>query len=264
MENILRVMILGFVQGITEFLPISSSGHLLLIKNFMHIDISIIFDIYLHFATVLVVMFYYRRRILELILVFMKFFLRKNTALDLDKLKLILLILIITLFTALIGSFIESFNRLFTLDLVLINFILTSILLFLLEFKILVFNLKHNILLSGCLIGVMQGISVMPGISRSGITVFTSILLGFNRAESFEISFLSLIPVVLGSLLLKHKEFFGEDMLFNIFEMNVGAIVAFTVGLFSINLFIRMLNNSKIYYFSTYLVILVGFIYCLF
>ncbi|QFP42059.1 undecaprenyl-diphosphate phosphatase [Borrelia miyamotoi] len=264
MENVLRVVVLGFVQGISEFLPISSSGHLLLLKNFMHIDFSIIFDIYLHFATVLVVMFYYRRRILEFMLVLVKFFLRKTTKLDLDKLKLILLILIITLSTAFIGIFIESFNRLFTLNLVLVNFILTSILLFFIESRILIFNLRQNILFSGCFIGVMQGISAMPGISRSGITVFAAVLLGFNRAESFEISFLSLIPVVLGSLLLKYKEFFAADMLFNIFEMNLGAIIAFIVGLFSINLFIRMLKDSKLYYFSAYLIILVGIIYFFF
>ncbi|AAX17596.1 bacitracin resistance protein [Borrelia turicatae 91E135] len=264
MENVLRVMILGFVQGISEFLPISSSGHLLLLKKFMHIDLPMVFDIYLHFATVLVVVIYYRKRILELVVVLVKFVLRKTTKLDFVKLRLILLISIITLITAFVGIFIENFKELFTLDLVLVNFILTSILLFLLEFKILIFDFKKNILFAGCLIGTMQGIGAMPGISRSGITIFASVLLGFSRSESFEISFLSLIPIVFGSLLLKYKELFESDMLFSVFEINLGAIIAFMVGLFSISLFVKMLKDSKLYYFSVYLIILVSLVYFLF
>ncbi|AAX16775.1 undecaprenyl-diphosphate phosphatase [Borrelia hermsii] len=264
MENVLRVVILGFIQGIAEFLPISSSGHLLLLKKFMHIDLPIVFDIYLHLATVLVVMIYYCRRILELVAVLVKFVLGKTTECDFAKLRLILLILIITIITAFIGIFIEMFKGLFTLNLVLINFIVTSILLFLLESRIVIFDLKRNILLAGCLIGTMQGIGAMPGISRSGITIFASVLLGFSRSESFEISFLSLIPIVFGSLLLKYKELFESDMLFSIFEINLGAIIAFLVGLFSISLFVKMLQDSKLYYFSVYLIILVSLVYFLF
>ncbi|AHH08223.1 undecaprenyl-diphosphate phosphatase [Borrelia anserina] len=264
MENVLRVMILGFIQGIAEFLPISSSGHLLLLKKFMHIDIPIVFDIYLHFSTVLVVIIYYRRRILELMLVLVKFILGRVTEIDFAKLRLILLILIITLITAFVGFFIERFKEVFTVDLVLVNFFLTSILLFLLESRIVIFDLKDNILLAGCLIGTMQGIGSMPGISRSGITIFVSVLLGFSRSESFEISFLSLIPIVFGSLLLKYKELFESDMLFSIFEINLGAIIAFIVGLFSINFFVRMFKISKLYYFSVYLIILSSIGYFLF
>ncbi|WP_024654005.1 undecaprenyl-diphosphate phosphatase [Borrelia persica] len=265
MENILRVIILGFVQGISEFLPISSSGHLLLLKKFMHIDLPIVFDIYLHFATVLVVIIYYRRRILELAIVFIKFVLRKPkmTELDFAKLRLILLILIITFFTALIGIFIEKFKELFTFELVLVNFIITSVLLFLLEFKVRNFNFKKNIAFAGLFIGIMQGIGTMPGISRSGITIFASILLGFSRSESLEISFLSLIPIVFGSLLLKYDELFKSDMVFNIFEINLGAIFAFICGMVSISLFVKMLKNSRLYYFSIYLIIIVNLTYFL-
>ncbi|ACH93213.1 undecaprenyl-diphosphate phosphatase [Borrelia duttonii] len=265
MDNILRVIILGFVQGISEFLPISSSGHLLLLKKFMNIDLPIVFDIYLHFATVLVVIIYYRRRILELVMVFIKFILRKlkMTELDSSNLNLILLILIITFFTALIGIFIEKFKVLFTFKLVLFNFIVTSILLFLIEFRIKIFNFKKNIFFSGLLIGIMQGIGAMPGISRSGITIFASILLGFSRTKSLEISFLSLIPIVFGSLFLKYNDLFKSDIIFNIFEINLGAIFAFIFGLFSISLFVKMLKNSKLYYFSIYLVSVVSLVYFL-
>ncbi|AHH10423.1 undecaprenyl-diphosphate phosphatase [Borrelia coriaceae] len=264
MENILRVLILGFIQGISEFLPISSSGHLFLLKKLMHIDLPMVFDIYLHFATVLVVMIYYRRRILELMIVLIKSFLRKTTELDFSKLRLILLILIITIVTAFVGIFVDGFKGLFTLDLVLVNFILTSIFLFLLESKIVVFNLRDNLFLAGCFIGTMQGIGAMPGISRSGITIFASVLFGFSRSEAFEISFLSLIPIVFGSLLLKYKELFASDILFSIFEINLGAIMAFMVGFCSINLFVRMFKDSKLYYFSVYLIIVVSLVYLFF
>ncbi len=114
MINILNAIILGIVQGITEFLPISSSGHLLLFRHFMHLKLPIIFDIYLHLATVLVIIIYYRQRILELFLTFIRFSLRKTNKSDLTNLKLILLILIITIVTGVVGTFISKYERKFT------------------------------------------------------------------------------------------------------------------------------------------------------
>ncbi|WP_445435879.1 undecaprenyl-diphosphate phosphatase [Candidatus Borreliella tachyglossi] len=256
MENILKIVILGFVQGISEFLPVSSSGHLLLLKKVMNLEVPMVFDICLHLATVLVVIIYYRERISELFLVLVKFFLRKTTEMDLRNLKLIFLILIITVITAVIGIFIGSFEGIFTLEFTLINFFATGILLLLLESRLLILNFRTNILFSGVFIGIMQGIGAMPGISRSGITIFASVLLGFSRYESLEISFLALIPIVFGSFLLKYKGLFASDMLFNVFEIILGVVIAFIVGLFSINLLVRMLKQARLYYFAAYLFIL--------
>ena len=110
----------------------------------------------------------------------------------------------------------------------------------------------------------MQGIGAMPGISRSGITIFASIFLGFSRTKAFEISFLSLIPIVFGSLFLKQKELFALNMVFNIFEINLGAVIAFVIGVFSISLFVRILKESKTYYFSAYLFVLSSVVYFFF
>ncbi|QMU99058.1 undecaprenyl-diphosphate phosphatase [Borrelia sp. A-FGy1] len=264
MVNLFSVIILGIMQGITEFLPISSSGHLLLLKKFMDLEVSLVFDIYLHFATVLIIIIYYQRRILELCLSLIRFFLKKNTALDLENLRVLLLIIIINFITAFIGIFIETFEVIFTVDIVLLNFVLTGILLLLLEFRFLVLDLKSNFIFSGFFIGVMQGIGTMPGISRSGITIFASIFLGFSRSRACEISFLSLIPIVFGGLFLKRKELFTSNMAFNIFEINLGAVTAFVIGLFSINLFFRILKGSKTYYFSVYLFTLSSVIYFFF
>ncbi|WKC57833.1 undecaprenyl-diphosphate phosphatase [Borrelia sp. P9F1] len=262
MMNLFKVIILGAVQGIAEFLPISSSGHLLLLRKYMGLEVPIVFDIYLHLATVLVVVIYYRSRILELALSLVLFFLRKTTLLDLDNLKTVFLIAIITFITAFVGIFIEMFEEAFLFGVVLLNFVLTGILLLLLESRLLIFNLKNNILFSGVFIGIMQGIGVMPGISRSGITIFASILLGFSRSKSLEISFLSLIPIVFGSLLLKQKELFALNVVFSVFEVNLGAVVAFVIGLFSMGLFVRVLAGSRTYYFSAYLFFLSGVVYC--
>ncbi|AEL18441.1 undecaprenyl-diphosphatase UppP [Borreliella bissettiae DN127] len=253
MTNILNAIILGIVQGITEFLPISSSGHLLLFRHFMNLKLSIIFDIYLHLATVLVIIIYYRQRILELFLTFIRFSLRKTGKSDLENLKLMLLILIITIVTGVVGIFISKYERMFTLPFVLINFIITGILILMLEFNFLKIDFKGNILLVGIFMGLMQGLGAFPGISRSGVTIFSASVMGFNRKSAFEISFLSLIPIVFGAILLKHKEFYDIFMVLNFFEINLGALVAFVVGIFSINLFFKMLNNKKLYYFSIYL-----------
>ncbi len=142
MINILNAIILGIVQGITEFLPISSSGHLLLFRHFMYLKLPIIFDIYLHLATVLVIIIYYRQRILELFLTFIRFSLRKTNKSDLTNLKLILLILIITIVTGVVGTFISKYERMFTLPFILINFIITGILILMLEFNFLKLILK--------------------------------------------------------------------------------------------------------------------------
>ncbi|AJA90088.1 UDP pyrophosphate phosphatase [Borreliella chilensis] len=253
MTNILSAIILGIVQGITEFLPISSSGHLALFRYFMYLKLPIIFDIYLHFATVLVIIIYYRKRILELFLTFIRFFLRKTVKSDLANLKLMLLILIITIVTGVIGIFISKYERIFTLPFILINFIITAVLILMLEFKLIKIDFKGNILLIGIFMGLMQGFGAFPGISRSGITIFSAMIIGFNRKSAFEISFLSLIPIVFGAVLLKYKEFYDIFMVFNNFEINLGALVAFVVGIFSINFFFKMLNNKKLYYFSIYL-----------
>lgn len=253
MTNILSAIILGIIQGITEFLPISSSGHLLLFRHFINLKLSIIFDIYLHFATVLVIIIYYRKRILELFLTFIRFSLRKTVKSDLTNLKLILLILIITIVTGVVGTFISKYESMFTLSFVLINFIITGILILMLEFNFLKVDFKGNILLAGIFMGLMQGLGALPGISRSGITIFSASVIGFNRKSAFEISFLSLIPIVFGAILLKHKEFYDIFMVLNFFEINLGALVAFVVGIFSINFFFKMLNNKKLYYFSIYL-----------
>ncbi len=114
MINILNAIILGIVQGITEFLPVSSSGHLLLFRHFIHLKLPIIFDIYLHFATVLVIIIYYRQRISELFSTFIRFSLRKTNKSDLTNLKLISLILIITIVTGVVGTFISKYERMFT------------------------------------------------------------------------------------------------------------------------------------------------------
>ncbi|WNY60082.1 undecaprenyl-diphosphate phosphatase [Borreliella bissettiae] len=253
MTNILNAIILGIVQGITEFLPISSSGHLLLFRHFMNLKLSIIFDIYLHLATVLVIIIYYRQRILELFLTFIRFSIRKADKSDLENLKLMLLILIITIVTGVVGIFISKYERMFTLPFVLINFIITGILILMLEFNFLKIDFKGNILLVGIFMGLMQGLGAFPGISRSGVTIFSASVIGFNRKSAFEISFLSLIPIVFGAILLKHKEFYDIFMVLNFFEINLGALIAFVVGIFSINFFFKMLNNKKLYYFSIYL-----------
>ncbi|WKC75990.1 undecaprenyl-diphosphate phosphatase [Borreliella valaisiana] len=264
MTNILSAIILGIVQGITEFLPISSSGHLLLFGHFMHLKLPIIFDIYLHLATVLVIIIYYRQRILELFLTFIRFSLRKTSKSDLTNLKLMLLILIITIVTGVVGIFISKYERMFTLPFVLINFIITGILILMLEFNFFKINFKGNILLVGIFMGLMQGLGVLPGISRSGITIFSATVLGFNRKSAFEISFLSLIPIVFGAISLKYKEFYDIFMVLNFFEINLGALVAFVVGIFSINFFFKMLNNKKLYYFSIYLFALSITVCCFF
>jgi len=255
--SIFESIFLGAVQGITEFIPVSSSGHLIVLRNFIGLkEIPLLFDILLHFSTLLVVIIIFRNRIGQLFIALYRLLRYRAAAEERENLKTIFLILLATVVTWVVGflllpleDFLVSSPRF-----VSILFILTGILLFLSRY----FKGEQGYLemkaVKGAFIGLAQGIGVLAGISRSGITISAALLCGLERRRVGEFSFLISIPAILGALILQIKDAGDLFAVVNLPVLLAGLVSSFIVGFFSLLLLLRLINRGKIYLFSYYLI----------
>lgn len=246
----LIALILGIVQGLTEFLPVSSSGHLEIAKEIFNTDYeakeSLLMTVVLHFATALSTIFIFRNDIL-------KIFLGLFSKTDLREKKFAIKIIISMVPAAIVGVFfddiIESF---FNGQLILVGtmLILTGFLLFLADKAK---ESNNQISLSNSfIIGIAQAIAILPGISRSGATIAISVLLGIDKTNSAKFSFLMVVPLIFGKVL---KDLFSGDILSESFSFGplfLGFISAFITGLFACKWMISLVKASKLKYFSFY------------
>jgi len=242
-----EAIISGIVQGLTEFLPISSSGHLVILHHFFgYQEPKILFNIFLHIGTLFAVLVYFWRDIISLFA---------------QKRRLLGLVILGSVPTALIGFiFKDSFEQHFSsIKIVGIMLFVTAVFLIVGEW---VSKNKVGGKISwpkALLIGLIQGFAIMPGISRSGSTISTALMLKVDKKEAIRYSFLLSIPAVLGALLLKLKDGLAGASLS--MPMLAGAIVSFLIGLFAIFLLIKAALGSKLKYFAIYCVILGGTIF---
>ena len=240
--DIWQALLLGIVQGITEFLPVSSSGHLVIIQELFKIKAGILFDIILHIGSLIAVLIFFRKEIMRII---KSFFIN-----DKENRKLGFLIITTTVFTGLLGFILKDFvESLFTSTLwVGIGLIVTGIVLYLTKFvkeNKRTLSFKHSII-----IGLVQAISLIPGISRSGSTISAALYLGINREVAARFSFLVFIPAILGSLVIKLYEENLENL--DIGALVIGFIASFIVSLVALKYLFKLLINPKFYMFSYY------------
>ncbi len=248
-------ILLGALQGVTEFLPVSSSGHLVVMRSILQLkDIPLLFDVLLHMATLLVVIIIFRKRIGSIIISLYRFAIRKNNSSDIPNLKLTGVILFATLLTGVVG---------FGASLLEVNqypkivsglFIITGIILLLTGFAKPVHGYNKIGVKEGLLTGIAQGIGVLPGISRSGITISAALFAGMNREKAGEYSFLLSIPAVSGALILTLKD---SNQLFSVVDPGVlaaGVVSSFIVGIFSLLLLLKLIKDGRLYIFSVYLI----------
>ncbi len=259
--DILDSIILGIIQGLTEFLPVSSSGHLELGKAILGDDSlpeeSLLFTVILHFATALSTIVIFRKDIIEIIKGLFSFAWNDDT-------KFISKIIISMIPAVIIGVFFEKqLEQLFSSNIMLVGFMLlvTAILLFFAD-KAKSTNKKVTFK-NAFIIGVSQAIAMLPGISRSGATISTSVLLGNDKTKAARFSFLMVVPLIFGKIA---KDIMGGELSFenqNTTTLLVGFIAAFISGLFACTWMIRLVRKSKLTYFSIYCAI-VGLIAILF
>ena len=248
--DLIDSIILGIVQGLTEFLPVSSSGHLELGKALLGDDSipedSLVFTVVLHFATALSTLIIFRKDIVTLITALLKFEWNEDT-------QFIVKIMISMLPAGFIGLLFESeLEALFGNNIMLVGLmlIITAVLLFLAD------RAKKTTKKVGFwdafIIGISQAVAMLTGISRSGATISTSVLLGNDKSKAARFSFLMVIPLIFGKIA---KDLLSGDLSYtteNFGSLSAGFIAAFLAGLFACKLMIRLVKNSQLKYFAYY------------
>lgn len=246
--TLIDAIILGIVQGLTEFLPISSSGHLALSNRLLGFDkesLGIEFDILLHFSTLLAVLIYFRKK---LILMIVSLFKQGSNK---DK-KMIWLLIVGTLPVVFIGLLLKDSVETISSRPILVCILLctTGIILFLpVWLKI---NKKINLgKASALIIGFSQALAILPGISRSGVTITTGMILGISPKKAAEFSFLLAIPAIVGGTILKMNEI--SSIPANQFGIYLGGMIAaFITGLIAIFCVLNLISKGKFAHFGFY------------
>jgi undecaprenyl-diphosphatase len=244
--NVWQSIISGIVQGIAEFFPISSTGHLVLLHHFFGFDSSqISFDIALHVATGLAVLVYFWRDIISL------FTSERNLG---------MLVLVGSVPTFIIGFLFAHTVEKFFVDIKLVGYALLVTGVWLLAANIVNKKILHNINIQkkatvlypwkAIAIGTAQGIALIPGISRSGATISTGLLCGLGSNLAFRFSFLLLLPATLGATVYKLKNI--TQPIPSASSLLYGCISAFFVGLLALYLLNKILRQGRIYIFGFY------------
>lgn len=276
--SLLESIILGIIQGIAEFLPISSSGHLAIFKKIFGLsDVGLTYDILLHAGTLVAVFVVYWSDIWKLIkegvgiLVDVcknigRFFSSKVKKQNVDYIKVVstpyrkfvMLIIVSTIPTGIFGI---VFKKIFNLDnpsLIIpgISLLITALMLYVVD------DLpsgkktpKEMTYKNGLVIGIAQGIATLPGISRSGTTLTVGILNGLDRKFAVKYSFIMSIPAILGACVLDLKDLFAPENALSSTELTyylIGAVVAAVVGYICIRTLLVLFKNRKMKYFSYY------------
>lgn len=248
--DILEAIILGIIQGVTEFLPVSSSGHLELAKAILGDtslpEESLTFTVVLHFATALSTIVIFRKEIFYIV---KGLFLFKWN----DEFKFSLKIIISMIPAVIIGLvFEDELESFFGGKILLVGVMLwVTALLLLLADK--AKNTDKKVSFSNSvIIGISQAIAMLPGISRSGATISTSVLLGIDRTKAARFSFLMVVPLIFGKI---GKDVLSDDLNFQASETTpimAGFVAAFVAGLLACKWMISLVKNSKLSYFSIY------------
>ena len=244
--NLASGIILGIVQGLTEFLPVSSSGHLVIASKLLCLPVNVPFDIAVHFATLLAVCVFFARDILEMIKAFLF-----NRRLDDPYFKLGLLVIVASIPTAIIGfSLKDIFETMFSSLLAVGLFLMLTGLLILTadRYGKARKDVKKVTFLDSLIIGLAQGCAIAPGLSRSGTTISASLLMGFERKLALRFSFLLSIPAILGASIFKSKAILHNVSL----PMIAGFIAAAISGYLAIWLFMKMIEKKDIRIFAYY------------
>ncbi|TJY37987.1 undecaprenyl-diphosphate phosphatase [Pontimicrobium aquaticum] len=251
--EVIDAILLGIIQGLTEFLPVSSSGHLELGKAILGDDLvpeeSLLFTVVLHFATALSTIVVFRKDVYNILKGVFAFKWNEDT-------KFVAKIAVSMIPAAIIGFTFESeLSALFDGNIKLVGFmlIITALLLYLADKAK---NTNKKVSFSNALvIGFSQAIAMLPGISRSGATISTSVLLGNDKTKAARFSFLMVVPLIFGKIA---KDILSGDLTYesqNFSLLSIGFVAAFISGLFACTWMIALVKKSKLKYFAYYCVI---------
>jgi len=262
--DILSGVILGVVQGLTEFLPVSSTGHLIIARDLLglQVEYGLSVDAVLHFATAFAVLIYFRKDFTRLIKSTVLWIMQKPVE-GSDK-KLILALSIGTVPAVILGLLLQDYlSTVFRSSTIVAWALLAGSLVFILAEYVSKKvgerqELKTNVSIkSGLIIGLFQSIALIPGMSRSGMTISGGLLLGFTREQSARFAFLLSFPIILGAGAKSALDLGASGLLSDIgLSLFVSAIVAFLSGLLAIHYLLKFLRNHSLIIFVFYRVLL--------
>ena len=259
LDEVVKAALLGALQGLTEFLPVSSSGHLVLFHHMLGFSqANIFFDVMLHVGTLGAILTVYRKSIFHLVKEFtsgtLKYFVTRQVS---SAQRMVGLLFIATVPTGIIGLLLnDQINYFFSQPRsVSLMLLVTASLLQLPRFR----SRKTNQskfqsepelkIWHALLIGIVQGLAVVPGISRSGSTISTALLLGVRPVMAAEFSFLLSIPAILGAVVLKVGDISTVSSLATV---SVGIGTSFFIGLITLRLLLNLITKAKFFVFSYY------------
>ena len=243
-SNYLEILILSIIQGTSEFLPVSSSAHPIIFSNIIDFSSqSIIFDVWLHFGSLLAIIFYFKKELLNI----------------LNDKKLFNLLLIGSIPLILVGyifystGIIDSFRN---LKVIAWNTLIFGILLYFADNIEIKKNIEKDLTIKNILIiGILQILAIIPGVSRAGITITAGRLLNFDRHDSTKISFYLSIPALMGASVLSLKDAINENLEFNLFLI-VSIILSFIFSYLTIKYFLIYTKKFSLKFFVIYRIIL--------
>lgn len=248
--NYIEAIILGIIQGLTEFLPVSSSGHLELAKaiignNFVFQE-SLTFTVVLHFATALSTLVIFKKEVIQIVKGLFQF--KWN-----EELQFSLKIIISMIPAVIVGLYFEEkFESFFSGQIVLVGFMLIITSLLLLFADKAKSTTKEVSFFNSLVVGISQALAILPGISRSGATIASSVLLGVDRTNAARFSFLMVVPLIFGKI---GKDVLSGSINFHSEQIGVlgaGFIASFIAGLFACKWMIALVRKSKLSYFALY------------
>lgn len=246
--NYLEYILLGAVQGLTEFFPISSSGHLLLLRKLYGINEGgMLIEVALHLGTLLSILFFWKKFIFQKV---------KDTLNG--EFNYLLLIIVGSIPAGFIGIMFEDKIKNYFFDISSMNYLIISYSVL----SIIVFSTKYFLnnkgsiisFFSAFLIGIAQAMAILPGLSRSGLTIFMALLLGLSFKKSMQFSFMLAIPILIFSstyLIVNNIELLLQDTNF-LYELTVGIFSSFLIGYAVLYLLEQIINKGKFWFFSFY------------
>ena len=248
-SDYLQAIFLAFVQGVSEFIPVSSSAHLVIFSEFLDFNgQSLIFDVGLHLGSLIAIIFFFRNDLLKI----------KNNK------KLLKLIIIGSLPLIIFGYYFISFgiiNILRNIEVIGWSTLVFGLLLYYADSFKVAKNLDKDLNTKNILIiGMMQVLSLMPGVSRSGIIITVGRLLNFNREDSVKISFFLSIPALLGASIISIKDVTNESFEFNMLLL-ISILVSFIFSYLTIKYLLIYVQKFSMKIFVVYRIILSFFIF---
>ncbi len=258
--ELLKAGILGMVQGLTEFLPVSSSGHLVIGSELMHFrEQGIVFDVFLHLGTLMAVFVVFRTELLAMV---KAPFLYRHGQCDREVRDFFLwdiYVVVATLPAVFVGLFLkDTFERFFN-NIVLVYCMLTVTGLLMIGTKLLSARNEPLTWFRSLLVGCAQACAILPGLSRSGSTIFAGMALGVDREKIARFSFIMSIPAILGAAVLQLRDVLynspGGDAWLNIL---VGTVMAAISGYLAIQLLLGVIRKNKLQWFGYYCLLLAG------